>query len=105
LKDYLQNRKPGQPDDWPLQIGLFLSGQLTESNFLEAANGPDLPTSKGQHCEACFYIGSKRLVDGDKMGAVEFFKKCKSTGMTDFEEYQSAVRELFRLELPVPQRQ
>jgi len=96
LTDYLKHRKTHDTNDWPLQVGRFLAGQSTEGDFLAAADSPNSQTAKEQHCEAYFYIGSKRLIDGDKPGASDYFKKCKDTNVIEFEEYQSAAAELLQ---------
>lgn len=100
LAAYLEHRKAQNPDDWPSKVGRFLAGQLSESDFLKAADDPNLQTSKEQHCEAYFYVGSKHLIENDKMAAVDFFKKCLTTNVTNFEEYTSAATELLFLQLP-----
>ena len=101
LTEYLGHRKTPNASDWPLQVGRFLTGQSTESNFLAAADSPNIQTAKEQHCEAYFYIGSKRLVKGDRLGAKVFFNKCEDTKLTNFEEYQSATSESLQLDVPV----
>ena len=100
LAAYLERRKAQKPDDWPSKVGRFLAGQLSESDFLKAADDPSLQTSKEQHCEAYFYAGSKHLIENDKMAAVDYFKKCLTTNVTDFEEYTSAATELLFLQMP-----
>jgi lipoprotein NlpI len=102
VKRQRQRRKAQKTNDWPLQVGHFLAGQMSEISFLETANHPNIQTAKEQFCEAYFYIGSKRLIEEDKPGAVDYFKKCKTTNLTDFEEYQSAASELLSLEMPNP---
>jgi lipoprotein NlpI len=102
LVSYLEHRNPQSPANWPLQVGRFLAGQVAENDFLKAADNPNPQTSDEQRCEAFFYVGSKRLVEGDKMGAVEYFKKCLLTNVRDFEEFQSAEAELHFLEMPAP---
>jgi HEAT repeat protein len=94
LASYLKDRKPHNPPDWPLQIGRFLNGQITEAELLNAAVNANSRTNREQHCEAYFYAGSKRLVENDTAGAVDLFKKCLGTAVTDFEEYDSAQAEL-----------
>jgi ankyrin repeat protein len=100
LVAYLEFRKTLKPDDWPSKVERFLAGQLLESDFLKAADDANLQTAKEQHCEAYFYAGSKRLFENDKMGAVDYFKKCLTTNVTDFEEFTSAATELRFLQLP-----
>jgi hypothetical protein len=94
LVSYLKDRKAQKPPDWPLQVGRFLAGQITEADFLKAAADANAKADREQHCEAYFYAGSKRLIENDKTGAADFFKKCLGTGATDFEEYHSAEAEL-----------
>src|SRR5208282_6768700 len=93
LVSYLKNRKAQNPPDWPLQVGHFLTGQITEADFLKAAADTNAKADLEQHCEAYFYAGSKRLIENDKTGAADFFKKCLGTGATTFEEYHSAEAE------------
>ena len=94
LQDYWDNRKTGTPDDWPSKISSLLTGQLTEPNFLKTAENADKKKDGEQHCEAYFYAGSKRLIEGDKATATDYFEKCLATGMKTFTEYKSAVAEL-----------
>ena len=100
LAEYLGRRKTQKLEDWPLKVGSFLAGQMSEGDFLKAADDPNLQTSKEQHCEAYFYVGSKRLIENDKMAAVDYFKKCLTTNVTNFEEYTSAASELLFLQVP-----
>ena len=100
LAAYLERRKAQKPDDWPSKVGHYLVGQLSESDFLKAADDPSPQTAKEQHCEAYFYIGSKHLIENDRMAAVDYFKKCVTTNETNFEEYTSANVALFFLQLP-----
>lgn len=94
LTAYLKNRKAQNPPDWPLQVGRFLAGQITEDEFLKAAADANSQTDREQHCEAYFYAGSKRLIANDPSGAADFFKKCLGTGVNTFEEHHSAEAEL-----------
>jgi HEAT repeat protein len=94
LVSYLKNCKAQNPPDWPLQIGLFLTGQITEADFFKAAADTNSQTGREQHCEVYFYAASKRLIENDKAGAADFLKKCLGTGVTTFEEYHSAEAEL-----------
>jgi lipoprotein NlpI len=98
LKRYLAARQFKNSDDWPAKIGDFLIGQITEQELLAAAENVDDKQDREHHCEAYFYIGSKRLITGDKAGAVACFEKCLATGVQDFNEYQSAKAELRNLE-------
>jgi lipoprotein NlpI len=94
LKQYLNTRKGCAPDDWPAKVGLFLTDQLTETGFLNAAKNADKKKENERHCEAYFYIGAKQFIKSNKTGAVECFHKCISTGVAHFGEYNSAKAEL-----------
>ena len=83
---------------WVTQDARFLLGQLGENDYLSAARSTDQHTDIGQHCEAWYYIGIKRLLAGDKAGAVTAFQNCLATGKTDFFEYILAHGQLAQSE-------
>jgi len=97
LARYLADRKIGKPDDWPSKIARLLTGDLREADFLKAAESKDPKTDRDQKCEAYFYAGSRRLLEGDKIGAKTLLQKCLDTRVTDLNEYASAAAELKRL--------
>jgi ankyrin repeat protein len=94
LTTYLQQRKANGTNDWPFQIGRFLTGQLPEGDFIKAADSSNDQTSHEQHCEAYFYAALKRLIEDDKTAADDYLNKCLATKMENFYEYQSAKVEL-----------
>jgi tetratricopeptide (TPR) repeat protein len=94
LKQYLLSRTTGKPGDWPQTIARFLTGDISESDFLKAADSGDEKHLRNQKCEAYFYAGTLRLIDGDKFTAADYFTKCLETGATRNYEYQSAAAEL-----------
>jgi lipoprotein NlpI len=94
LQKYLSGRASGKPDDWAAKVGHFLTGQLSEPEFLAAAKNADSKKEAGQLCEAYFYAGSKHLFAGDKAAATDYFEKCIATEQKDYFEYASAVAEL-----------
>jgi len=91
LLRYLENRKTGKPDDWAAQIARFLAGELDEPGFFKAAKTRTKTRKPEQLCEGWFYAGAKRLIDGDKAEAAEYFEKSVGTGEKDYYEYQSAA--------------
>jgi lipoprotein NlpI len=99
LQTYWNSRQTGTLDDWPSKIGSFLTGQLAEPDFLKEAENSDKQKDNEQHCEAYFYAGSKRLLEGDKITATDYFEKCRPTDVKDFSEYQSATAELKSLKV------
>jgi tetratricopeptide (TPR) repeat protein/Zn-dependent protease with chaperone function len=96
LAEYIQTRQ-GMAFDWPAQVCHFLVGDLSQDDFLKAADSSDVQKSQGQHCEAYFYIGMKHLLAGDVVTAKLFFQQCVGTNMATFYEYQMAQAELKRL--------
>lgn len=98
LQAYLNNRKTGTSNEWPPNIARLLTGQLTEPDFFKAAENSDQQTNKRQHCEAYFYAGSKRLIEGDKTAATDYFEKCLAMECKEVDEYNSAAAELKSLE-------
>jgi lipoprotein NlpI len=94
LQTYLQNRKAQKPEDWPLKVGRFLAGELPEPDLFKAAEAPDKKGDDGRLCDVWFYAGSKRLIEGDKTTAMDYFAKCLATNMKTFQDYLSAEAEL-----------
>jgi Tfp pilus assembly protein PilF len=84
--------------EWPAPLVRFYSGIITEDAALEAAESDDEETDRSQKCEAYYYVGMRRLLDGDREEAGEYFEKCLATGATTFPEYRSTERELERPE-------
>jgi lipoprotein NlpI len=97
LKDYFLTRGTGT-NDWPFQIGRFLTGELSQSDFLKAAGSTDPKTDKEQHCEAYFYTGIKLSYDGNVTLAKSFFQQCIATDVKRFYEYRMARIKLKTLE-------
>jgi len=85
-----------------LCIAHFLVGDLVETNFLtQAVETAKRPTDQnGQQCEAFYYAGMKRLLAGDKSGAMELLGKCVASGEDNYGEYTSAVVQLRELKKP-----
>lgn len=94
LSEYLRSRTTGKPGDWASTIARFLTGNLSESDFLKPANSGDEKQAQNQTCQANFFAGSLRLINGDKSAATDSFTKCQEAGARDSYEYQSAIAEL-----------
>src|ERR1022692_4395567 len=96
LAGYLRSLTDTAKAKWPIPIGQFLIGALTEADFLGMAKGSSAyPKDQNGHlCEAYYYIGMKHLVASDKTNAAEFFQKCLDTGEKQYFEYGSAQAEL-----------
>jgi tetratricopeptide (TPR) repeat protein len=97
LQTCLAKRKAGTSEDWPSKVARFLASQLSEPDFLKAADNSYEKRDACQHCEAYFYAGSKRLMEGDVTIAADYFKNCLGTQAKTIFEYHGAAAELRRL--------
>ncbi len=84
----------GSADAMVTKIGEFLLGQISEQDLLTAASSPIPVKDQGQHCEAWYFIGMRRLESGDKESAAVDLRKCVETQKTDYCEYILAQEEL-----------
>jgi tetratricopeptide (TPR) repeat protein len=82
------------PGDWASQITNFLLGKVYEADFLAAAISVDAEKKRDQQCDAWFYAGMKRLLDGDRPAATDYFKRALATEAKTEEEYEFAAAEL-----------
>ena len=79
-------RLPPGMDNWSLAAAKFLIGRMKEADFFSVPPPihKDIATRMkywpaGKHsCEALFYAGLKRLLDGDKEKAVKYLKECET---------------------------
>ncbi len=84
--------------DWMKKIGTFLLGRISEADFLASAEGPDKVISAERLSQAQYYVGIMRLLNGDRAGALDFFRQ--SLAMPNHSiEYFMASGELKRKEL------
>jgi lipoprotein NlpI len=94
LTAYLDRRSNAAPSDWFSNVAGHLLGKVTQADLFAAAKSADTKKESGQLCEAWFYSGMKKLLDGDKTAAADHFRKCLATEQKIFVEYQFAQTEL-----------
>jgi tetratricopeptide (TPR) repeat protein len=94
LSDYIGKRPATAAGDWVSKVAGHLIGNVTEADLFAAAASPDAKKDSGQHCEAWFYAGMKKLLAGDKKTAADYFHKCMATEQKTFTEFQLAQSEL-----------
>ena len=96
LQIYLKSLDTDKTNEWNAIIAHFLTGSLSETNFLAlartSAKRPSAVTN--QICDAFFYSAMKRKLSGDKQGALKHFQKCVATKMDNNFCYMDAVVEL-----------
>jgi tetratricopeptide (TPR) repeat protein len=101
LSDALENSWNSPPDDLISKTAALLLGRMTEADYLAAAPSSEVKTDQAQRCLSWYFVGMKRLLMGDKKGAIDAFHQCLATGQKDFCEYLLAQAELQGLEAPV----
>ncbi|HLY73535.1 MAG TPA: hypothetical protein VKU80_05405, partial [Planctomycetota bacterium] len=90
LSVYRKARPLLKGEDWADKVLGFLCGEVPEKDFLQTAPS----SSAGKRCEAAFYAGAKRLIQGDQSGAASLFRKCLESGQKAYYEYRSSQAEL-----------
>lgn len=86
------NADPKEAKDSFHRLAFFLGGKLAEADYARSAE-----ESKEAACFAWFWIGQKRLIDGNRDGAREAFAKSTETKLTYTAEFRSATAELAAL--------
>jgi lipoprotein NlpI len=79
---------------WPAPLVQMYQGRLDPPQVIAAAAAPDPRVALAQQCEAYFYAGQEYLIRHEPQQARAAFEAVIATGMTDFLEYDWAVREL-----------
>lgn len=101
LGEYLESLEPAQTNRWSVTIARFLVERASEETLLQAAAAAnDVRWQDLTLFEADYYIGMKRLLAGDKVGAVSFFEKCATSKYTGSPEYKSAAIMIRNIQTP-----
>jgi lipoprotein NlpI len=79
---------------WPAPVVQMYRGRMQPEEAIAAATAVDPRVSLGQQCEAHFYAGQAYLIRQQPQQAKAAFEAAIATGVTDFLEYDWAVREL-----------
>jgi len=80
--------------EWPTPLLRMYQGSLDPAGAIAAAAADDPRTALARQCEAYFYAGQEYLLRQQPQQARAAFEAVVATGMTDFLEYDWAVREL-----------
>ena len=72
-----------------LTLPLYLAGEMTEADLLQAAGAATARKSQAL-CEAQFFIGERKILEGDKAGARKSFRACVDTGAQGLFEHDLA---------------
>jgi tetratricopeptide (TPR) repeat protein len=94
LSSRLETDWNAEPAQLPTKIANFLLDHISESELMAVASSPDPKKNQGQHCEVWYFDGIKKMLTGNKTGAIDCFHQCLSTGQKDFCEYILAEAQL-----------
>lgn len=94
LAAYLTTRPASVAHDFYGTLGDYLLGKMSEADFLKRANATPVGEDKGKAtCAAYYFVGMKRLIAGDKLGATEAFRKSLETCVMTITEAPLAYAE------------
>ena len=92
LTQFLERRSDADP--WMEELLRFVAGLSNEELlFAEAGRDP-----RERLCQANYYAGTLRLLEGDEDQARMYFTSCLETGAKQYREFASAAAELRALE-------
>jgi len=98
LSAALDRRGKAGSNEWEMQLGGALLGQVPEEKLLALAQADQNRNEQGGRlCEAWYYLGMMKLLAGDRDAAASCFRKSLATERKDFIEYSEAQRELRKL--------
>jgi Protein kinase domain len=86
---------PGWRDGWYRDILKFTAGQMEAEDLLAKAGA-----SRFNQCEAYFYIGLRKLAEGNRSEAKVWFTKTQATGVFNFGEYMWSRAFLVHIDKP-----
>lgn len=85
-------------DQWPAPVIRMFNGAIPPEAAIAAARSSDPAIDEAQKCEAYFYAGERYLVEEKPEAAKAAFEAAVATGVTEFLEYDWALRELELME-------
>ena len=94
LADSFQHQWRSGPDEPVTSEARFLLGQLNEDQLVAAAHAAGPAKEAEQLCEALYFAGMKKRIEGDNTAAAEDFRRCQATRKTESVEYMLAGAEL-----------
>jgi tetratricopeptide (TPR) repeat protein len=94
LTTAMQGAWNSEPGALPSKIAGFLLDHISESDLMAAAASSDAKKDQGQHCEAWYFDGMKKLLTGDRLAGLDSLHRCLNTSQKDYCEYILAQAEL-----------
>ncbi|MEO5335585.1 MAG: hypothetical protein H7841_01640 [Magnetospirillum sp. WYHS-4] len=90
-------------DGWPGILGATLMGTASEDAVLARAVGENADSQAGLLAEAHFYLGQRRLIEGERDKALAHFRKAVATGAINYLEQSAAAQEVLALSSQRPE--
>ncbi len=85
-------------DSWARTLAAFIEGKVEEEKLLEQAEDTeDFDELEGRRCQAHFYLGLLRLIEGKADSAAQHFRESTSAGAPEYVEHTLALGELKRI--------
>jgi tetratricopeptide (TPR) repeat protein len=94
LSSWLDAQSMEKAARWEAKQASFLVGRISEEEFLANLGSAEANGGAEDRCRALYFVGMKKLLDGDKSGAAEGFRKCLATGEKTRMSYLYAQAEL-----------
>lgn len=98
LAEYSDKRKQDGPDEFLVKVMHFVLDKMSERELIASTFSSNQNENRDHRCVVWFYVGVKRLRDGDQNTAADSFRKCLDAGMINMPEYQFARAELKALQ-------
>jgi len=86
--------------EWPSPVIQMLTGAIRPEEAIAMAQSSDISIDQAQKCEVYFYAGEQYLINQKPDAAKTAFEAAVATGMTEFLEYDWALRELELMKAP-----
>ena len=86
--------------EWPSPVIQMLTGAIQPDEAIAMAQSSDVSIDQAQKCEVYFYAGELYLINEKPAAARTAFEAAMATGMTEFLEYDWALRELELMKAP-----
>jgi lipoprotein NlpI len=93
-RDHLATAASVIEAEWPVPVVRMFLGEIEPREAVAAADSRNPQIALMQRCEALFYAGQSYLIRGDTAQARAVFQGAVATGVTEFLEYDWALREL-----------
>jgi tetratricopeptide (TPR) repeat protein len=86
------------PNDWLTTVGLYLTGKMSEADFLASAEQDTPQNIPERECRADYFVAMLRLANHDDVGARKYFSMCGAVENVNAPEQEFAHGELKQID-------